>query len=119
VSSLADVTRSLTTFGVQKNMEFAFKGMFSDMAAMKAMTVELKSLTGEFGEVAGAASAHTFVNGGGVTSAGTNWMTRSMDKFSGFANGPFFIANGLTILTEVLKRWTGLMSAHFLIEDAA
>jgi hypothetical protein len=118
VSSLADVTRSLTTFGVQKNMEFAFKGMFSDMAAMKAMTAELKSLTGEFGEVAGAASAHTFVNGGGVTSAGTNWMTRSMDKFSGFANGPFFIANGLTILTEVLKRWTGLMSAHFLIEDA-
>jgi len=117
VSSLADTTRAITTFGVQKNMEFAFKGLFSDMAAMKNMTAELKSLTGEFGEVAGAVSAHTFVNGG-VSSAGTNWMTKSLDKFSGFANGPMFIANGLTILTEILKRWTGLMSAHFLIEDA-
>jgi hypothetical protein len=26
--------------------------------------------------------------------------------------------NGLSILTEVLKKWTGLMSAHFMIEDA-
>ena len=118
VSSLADVVRPITTFGLKRSMEFAFKGLFADMASMKAMTGELKGLTGEFGEVAGASMAHTYVNGGGVSSAGTNWMTRSLDKFSGFANGPMFIANGLTVLTEVLKRWTGLMSSHFLIEDA-
>ena len=118
VGSLGDVVRPITTFGVQRNMEFAFKGLFADMDAMKNMTQELKLLTGEFGEVSGAAAAHTYVNGGGVSSAGTNWASRSVDKFIGFANGPNFIFNGLTILTEILKKWTGLMSAHFIFEDA-
>ena len=118
VPSIADAVRPITTFGVSRTMEFAFKGMFSDLDALKNMGKELKLLTGEFGEVSGAAAAHTYVNGGGVSSAGTNWATRSLDKFSGFANGPFFILNGLSILTEVLKKWTGLMSAHFMIEDA-
>jgi len=118
VPSLADAVRPITTFGVSRTMEFAFKGMFADLDAMKNMSKELKQLTGEFGEVSGAAAAHTYVNGGGVSSAGTNWATKSLDKFSSFANGPFFILNGLSILTEVLKKWTGLMSAHFIIEDA-
>jgi len=118
VPSLADTIRPITTFGVSRTMEFAFKGLFADMDALKNMSKELKQLTGEFGEVSGAAAAHTYVNGGGVSSAGTNWATRSLDKFSSFANGPFFILNGLSILTEVLKKWTGLMSAHFIIEDA-
>jgi len=118
VPSIADAVRPITTFGVSRTMEFAFKGMFSDLDALKNMSAELKLLTGEFGEVSGAAAAHTYVNGGGVSSAGTNWATKSLDKFSGFANGPFFILNGLSILTEVLKKWTGLMSAHFMIEDA-
>jgi hypothetical protein len=118
VPSIADAVRPITTFGVSRTMEFAFKGMFSDLDALKNMSSELKLLTGEFGEVSGAAAAHTYVNGGGVSSAGTNWATKSLDKFSGFANGPFFILNGLSILTEVLKKWTGLMSAHFMIEDA-
>jgi hypothetical protein len=118
VPSIADAVRPITTFGISRTMEFAFKGMFSDLDALKNMGKELKLLTGEFGEVSGAAAAHTYVNGGGVSSAGTNWATRSLDKFSGFANGPFFILNGLSILTEVLKKWTGLMSAHFMIEDA-
>lgn len=118
VPSIADAVRPITTFGVSRTMEFAFKGLFSDLDALKNMSKELKLLTGEFGEVSGAAAAHTYVNGGGISSAGTNWATRSLDKFSGFANGPFFILNGLSILTEVLKKWTGLMSAHFMIEDA-
>lgn len=118
VSSLADVVRPITTFGVNRTMEFAFKGMFSDLETMGKMTQEIKLLTGELGEVSGAAAAHTYTNGGGISSAGTNWMTKSLDKFSGFANGPYFIANGLTILTEILKKWTGLMSAHFTIDDA-
>jgi len=118
IPSLADVVRPITTFGVMRTMEFAFKGMFSDLDNIKAMKGELGRITGEFGEVSGAAAAHTYVNGGGISSAGTNWATKSLDKFAGFANGPFFILNGLSILTETLKRWTGLMSSHFLIEDA-
>jgi len=88
------------------------------METMKKMTAEVRYLTGEFGEVAMASVANSYVQGGGVVSAGTNALSRAADKFSGFANGAFFYLNGLQVYTEILKRWTGLMSAHYLIEDA-
>ena len=116
--SLGDSVRTITTFGVQRNLEFALKGLWSDMETMKKMTAEVRYLTGEFGEVAMASVAHSYVQGGGVVSAGTNALSRAADKFSGFANGAFFYLNGLQMYTEILKRWTGLMSAHYLIEDA-
>lgn len=118
IGSLSDSIRPLTTFGIQRNLEFALKGLWSDLETMKKMTAEVRRLTGEFGEVAMASVAHSYVQGGGVVSAGTNAISRAADKFSGFANGAFFYLNGLQMYTEGLKRWTGLMSAHYLIEDA-
>jgi hypothetical protein len=118
IGSLSDSIRPLTTFGIQRNLEFALKGLWSDLGTMKKMTAEVRRLTGEFGEVAMASVAHSYVQGGGVVSAGTNAISRAADKFSGFANGAFFYLNGLQMYTEGLKRWTGLMSAHYLIEDA-
>jgi hypothetical protein len=76
---------------------------------------------GEFGEVAHGMSGSRVMEMGGVPSRLGSPTAMALDRklapFNELAEKHFYVANGLAHVTDFLKNWTSLLSAHFMIDD--
>jgi len=121
VTSLSEMAKPLMMWGFGRSFSFAMKAM-NDREAFEGIKRDVQVLTAGGLEAALHMHAQRFAEQGGVLGGSQNFAGRLFDsanrKLINFANGPYFVLNLLGPFTDILKNYTGVMSAHFLIDDA-
>jgi hypothetical protein len=120
ITALTEVAKPIMVHGIQRNLNFVL-GRLADPEMYKNLKEEARVLTGEGLEVTLNMHAHRFTEQGGLTAPGITKIGRAFDKATqpliSFSQGPYYIANLLGPVTDMMKTYSGAMSAHFMLED--
>lgn len=116
-SAIGEAARPLMVHGFGRTFGFAFDALIKGMDRGKAVTQEMAELTGDIADVALSSTFQRFVEMGGPTGAPTTKVGRGAEKMTRFAQGPYFILNGLALVTDALKRYGLTATSQFMLED--
>lgn len=121
ITSLSEVMKPLMIWGFNRSFSFALQAL-NDREGFRAISRDVQQLTAGGLETALHMHVQRYGEQGGVMGGRQNFLGRMFDKGSrgliNFANGPYFAINLLGPFTDILKNYSGVMSAHFLIDDA-
>jgi hypothetical protein len=120
ITALTESVKPILVHGVQRTLGFAIDRL-SDPDAYRSLSEEARTLTGEGLEVVLNMHAHHYTEQGGLTAPGITKIGRAFDKATqpliSFSQGPYYIANLLGPVTDLMKTYSGAMSSHFMLED--
>lgn len=121
ITSLSEVMKPLMMWGFGRSFSFALKTL-NDREGFRAISRDIQQLTAGGLETALHMHVQRYGEQGGVMGGQQNFVGRLFDRSTrgliNFANGPYFALNLLGPFTDILKNYSGVMSAHFLIDDA-
>lgn len=116
-SQIVETGRQVMVNGFGRSFKFALD-MLETPAATKGVSDELRFLTGEGIDVLLSTGLQRFVDPGGPSGVGKGVLGKFAEKVQQATNGPFFIINGLAMLTDITKRSNLVFINQFMMEDA-
>jgi hypothetical protein len=116
-SQIVETGRQVMVNGFGRSFGFALD-MLGTPEATKGVSKELRFLTGEGIDVLLSTGLQRFVDPGGPSGVGKGALGKFADKVQQATNGPFFIINGLAMLTDITKRSNLVFINQFMMEDA-
>lgn len=116
-SQIVETGRQVMVNGFGRSFGFALN-MLETPAATKGVSDELRFLTGEGIDVLLSTGLQRFVDPGGPSGVGRGALGKFADKVQQATNGPFFLVNGLAMLTDITKRSNLVFINQFMMEDA-
>lgn len=116
-ANLAEVVRPMWVLGVQENFDYILKS-FGNNDVISGMTDELRKNTSGYWELALGMTHRRFVDSGPDTFGSMSKYGRAVESverpLSYFAGAPFYLLNGVGVLTHFLKNYTGLVAAEMV-----
>lgn len=116
-ANLAEVVRPMWVLGVQENFDYILKS-FGNNDVISGMTNELRKNTSGYWELALGMTHRRFVDSGPDTFGSMSKYGRAVESverpLSYFAGAPFYLLNGVGVLTHFLKNYTGLVAAEMV-----
>jgi hypothetical protein len=120
-SAVVEAARPMMVHGFMRTFDFTIKGMLGNWENMKVILGDLKNHVNEGLDVAHGLQTASFFGDHGPRRATQTDLARFWDGkvsgFNNFAQGAYFVMNGLAHITDMLKNYTMVMSSHFMIED--
>lgn len=116
VSSLTEPARAIMVHGFARTLGASLEQM-SNTAALKNMTAEMRTITGEGGDAVLNTGMTRFVNDGGPVGGAAGMFGKAGQKMTDYAYGPYFKMTLLTPWTDLMKNWNNVLGARFLYED--
>ena len=116
-ANLAEVVRPMWVLGVKENFDYILKS-FGNNDVISGMTDELRKNTSGYWELALGMTHRRFVDSGPDTFGSMSKYGRAVESverpLSYFAGAPFYLLNGVGVLTHFLKNYTGLVAAEMV-----
>lgn len=120
-SAIVEAARPMMVHGFQRMLDFTSKGFLGQLDKFKEVLADIKPLINEGWDVAHGMQAANWMADHGPRRASqtplARWMDSKVNGFNNFAQGHYFVLNGLAHITDMLKNYTMVMSSHFMIED--
>lgn len=118
MSSIPEAGRIMMVEGFGRTLRFALEGILGNPAASRQVSSEMAALTGEGVDVVLATGMQRFVEQGGPTGPTATKLGRLMNRTAEFTNGPYFLLNGLSFVTDITKKLNLTFINQFMMEDA-
>lgn len=118
-SQFAEIARPLMVTGLKRNAEFAMKAALGDKGRFGKAKLDFR-ITGEGMDTQLGIGQHRFIENGGLNATGSQsaeWLKRKTSWWNDFANGPWYIVNLMSPMTDKTKQWQMMLTAHFAVED--
>jgi hypothetical protein len=120
-SAIVEAARPMMVHGFQRMLDFTANGFFGQLDKFKEVLADIKPLVNEGWDVAhGMQAANWMADHGPRRATQTDlarWMDSKVAGFNNFAQGHYYVMNGLAHITDMLKNYSLVMSSHFMIED--
>jgi len=120
-SQVVDVLRPVMVFGFGRTYEFVINNIVGGMSNIKKSSAELQAVLSEGHDTVMGTVLRKYMDSNGnykAGSVGVQKFKEATEGFNKFAEGPMYVLNGLSIVTDYSKLFTNLMSSNYMIEDA-
>jgi len=121
LSAIVDAGRPIMVNGLDATYNDGFKQWSGNMKAFKQASSNVKNYMGVATDLVLGNTRRRVIEDGGFVGRGSSWIGTQADKVSDLFNNlqaPFYMLNGLTPWTQMMKEFTGVMSAHRTLEDS-
>ena len=119
-SALVDAARPIMVHGLERTYKDGFMQFSNNLEGFGKASKHLKAM-GVATELVMSGARKRVIEEDGIIGGASSWAGRKADKVVNWFNnvqGPWYMANGLTPWTQMMKEFTGIMSVHRLLEDS-
>lgn len=119
-SAVVDAARPIMVHGLERTYRDGFMQFSNNLEGFGKASSHLKAM-GVATELVMSGARKRVIEEDGIIGGASSWIGRKTDKVVNWFNnaqGPWYMANGLTPWTQMMKEFTGVMSVHRLLEDS-
>ena len=116
-ANMAEAVRPMWVLGVKENFGYVLKALGNN-DVVSGMTNELRKNTSGYWELALGMTHRRFIDSGPDTFGGMSMYGRALDAverpLSFFAGAPYYLLNGVGVVTHFMKNYTGLVASEMI-----
>jgi hypothetical protein len=120
-ANMAEVARPLWVLGVKENFGYALRALGNN-DVVASMNSELRQNTSGYWELALGMTHRRFIESGPDSFGSMSRYGRALDSverpLSYFASAPYYLLNGVGVMTHFLKNYTGLIASEMIARRA-
>ena len=119
-SAVVDAARPIMVHGFSRTYKDGLKQWATNIEGYGKAAKNVKNSMGVASEVVQGGAMKRVISDDGVLGGASGWLGNKADKIiNAFNNvqGMWYMANGLTPWTQMMKEFTGVLSVHRLLED--
>ena len=120
-ANMAEVARPLWVLGVKENFGYALRALGNN-DVVASMNSELRQNTSGYWELALGMTHRRFIESGPDSFGSMSRYGRALDSverpLSYFASAPYYLLNGVGVMTHFLKNYTGLVASEMIARRA-
>lgn len=120
-ANMAEVARPLWVLGVKENFGYALRALGNN-DVVASMNSELRQNTSGYWELALGMTHRRFIESGPDSFGSMSRYGRALDSverpLSYFASAPYYLLNGVGVMTHFLKNYTGLVASEMILRRA-
>ena len=120
-ANMAEVARPLWVLGVKENFGYALRALGNN-DVVASMNSELRQNTSGYWELALGMTHRRFIETGPDSFGSMSRYGRALDSverpLSYFASAPYYLLNGVGVMTHFLKNYTGLVASEMIARRA-